>query len=378
MGNALKYNYKNKCRVLFRYSSHQFDTGSPKSLVAMIGLLEDTIYEPLYLATGVGPLLDVLEKGNIKIFHDNVIELSIKSPWQVISRISYYRKKLRELNVALLHMNEFGWNQDIVLAAWTLKIPVILHCHNPVKISSLNFNRFAAKKVLTVSEMQLSQIEGASLVKGKSDYLYNTLNISGYAEGTSIRESLGYTNNEILIGTVAQISHRKGTDVLIETSKLLIPKYDQLRFILVGPPGKGESELLAKISSDIKDSGLNGKVKILGSRTDIPDLLATFDIFFLPTRAEPFGMVIIEALAAGLPVVASRVGGIPEIINSNKLGRLVDDIKPEIFSEVIDSILKLEDRGASLGKAGQKSLIGRFDEDTIRKKLVSIYNSLIN
>src|ERR1035437_10475480 len=65
-----------------------------------------------------------------------------------------------------------------------------------------------------------------------------------------------------------------------------------------------------------KDSAFGGRLRFLGSRRDVPNLLATMDVFCLPSRAEPFGVVVIEALAAGLPVVASRVGGIPEILGT--------------------------------------------------------------
>jgi glycosyltransferase involved in cell wall biosynthesis len=365
-------------RVLFRYSSHQYDTGSPKSLVSMISLLLESNYEPWYLATGKGPLLDKLKSLGVNIIYDNVFELSIKSPWHAIGRIKYYRRKLLSLKINILHMNEFGWNQDIVLAAKTLNIPVVLHCHNDTKISYQNLNRFAASKVLTVSKKQLEKMENKAMVEGKCDYLYNTLNIPYISQASSIRNILGYTENEIIIGTVAQISHRKGIDIIIETAKLLLPKYERLRFVIVGPTGGREDLYFEEIKQKVVKYELTQKVDFLGSRGDIPDLLATFDLFFLPTRHEPFGMVFTEALAAGLPIVASDVGGIPEIISSSDLGLLVNGVDPKLYSTAIESILNLPDNGFSLGKAGQESLKGRFDEDTIRKKLVGIYDSLTN
>ena len=364
-------------RVLFRYSSHQIDTGSPKALLAIIDLLKDSHYEACYLATGKGPLIDQLLKRKIEISFGDVEELSIKSPVFMLKRIMYWRKRLRELDISLLHMNEFGWSQDVVISAWSLGIPVILHCHNPSAISPNNLNRFAAKKILTVSKNQLNAMENVSLIRDRCDVLHNTLDPNKFASGHSIRESLGISDKNIVIGTIAQICHRKGVDIFIETAKKLFRTNNNLHFLIIGPTGKGEEEFAQALYLSIKDNELKHNIHFLGSRSDIPNLLASMDIFFLPTRAEPFGMVVTEAMAAGLPVVASMVGGIPEIINSKEIGVLVKEINAESFSREIQTILNSDDVGRGIGKKGQESLISRFDCSTIRKKLVGIYDDLL-
>jgi glycosyltransferase involved in cell wall biosynthesis len=114
-------------------------------------------------------------------------------------------------------------------------------------------------------------------------------------------------------------------------------------------------------------------VRFLGSRNDIPDLMASLDLFVLPTRAEPFGIVILEAMAAGLPVIASKVGGIPEILSSPEVGTLVDPLTPEAFASAVHEVLCRPDRGRSMGQKARASLIGRFDTVTGRERLQKIY-----
>jgi glycosyltransferase involved in cell wall biosynthesis len=369
---------KNKHKVLFRYSSHQLDTGSPKALLATIALLSDTSYQASYLATGNGPLVDELEKRKVPIIKDSVEEISLRKPIRAFQRVMYWRRKLKKENYSLVHMNEFGWSQDIVIAARTLKIPVVLHCHNPTNIHFNNLNRFAASKILTVSKNHLNDIENVHRIKHKCDVLYNTINPEEFASGHSIRSELNIAKDEIVIGTIAQICHRKGVDIFVDCAKKLMEKHHNLRFIVIGPPGKGENSYVQEINDSLNNTTFGHKINFLGSRDDIPDLLATMDIFSLPTRAEPFGMVITEAMAASIPVVASEVGGIPEILSSPKYGFLVKTIDSEHFYKVINSILKSKDLGKDIGICGKNSLIGRFDEASIKRKIVEVYDELLS
>jgi glycosyltransferase involved in cell wall biosynthesis len=122
-----------------------------------------------------------------------------------------------------------------------------------------------------------------------------------------------------------------------------------------------------------EEPDLRGRVRFLGSRSDIPDFLASLDLFLLPARAEPFGIVVIEAMAASLPVIASKVGGIPEILSAPEIGRLVDPLTPEAFARAVREILALPDRGKSMGAKARLSLMGRFDMAAAGERLKKIY-----
>ena len=126
----------------------------------------------------------------------------------------------------------------------------------------------------------------------------------------------------------------------------------------------------------IRKGPLKESVVYLGSRADIPDILATFDVFFLPTRAEPFGMVVIEAMASGIPVVASHVGGIPEIITSQDIGRTVSPLTPEAFAGAIIELLHMGDQVRAFGERGRQSLVGRFDLAKMGATLGAVYKGL--
>src|ERR1019366_5845057 len=113
---------------------------------------------------------------------------------------------------------------------------------------------------------------------------------------------------------VAQMVQQKGIDILIETASILLRERSDLVFLVAGRTVPSEEEFGRRMRSAAEEPDLRGRIRFLGSRSDIPDFLASLDLFLLPTRAEAFGIAVIEAMAAGLPVIARKAGGIPEIL----------------------------------------------------------------
>ena len=111
-----------------------------------------------------------------------------------------------------------------------------------------------------------------------------------------------------------------------------------------------------------QDVGLNGRVSFLGwqNRAQVGDLLRRCDVFVLPSRSEPFGIVIIEAMACGKPVVASAVGGIPEIIHQGENGILVEPEDPAALGDAILRVLEDEGLRAEIGRNGLKTVRRSF------------------
>lgn len=153
---------------------------------------------------------------------------------------------------------------------------------------------------------------------------------------------------------------------------------DHLVFVIVGPDGTGEEQFATQMRAQaVEDPALRNRVRFLGSREDIPEFLKSLDLFVLPTRAEAFGIVIVEAMAAGVPVVSTNTGGVPEIVNSAEIGLLVSDVTPAMFASRISEVLELPDRGRAMAAKAQDSVRQRFDSSVIGKKLGSIYAGVL-
>jgi len=366
-----------KFRVLYFYSSLQIDTGSPRVLIQMIHGLDRSRFQPLFLAPGEGPLVQALLDEGVEIIRGVVSSLTYRRPWRSIFSVLRQVELLKRWKVDLLHVNEFGWNLDLVLAAWMARIPVILHVHTPDGVALQNLDRFAARKVLFCSRSVMENFVRVDRLGGRAEVLYNRIDTEAFARGRKIAADLGLDGRDIAIGTVAQISQRKGIDIILESARILLAERDDLVFLIVGPEAQNEREFCRRMHAAAEAPALRGRVRFLGSRQDIPDILASLDLFLLPTHADPFPVAVIEAMAAGLPVIASRVGGIPEMVSSPELGFLVDSESPEAFAEVIRSVLARTDRGRSVGAKAQVSAGERFNARRGAEHLHSLYLGLL-
>lgn len=369
---------KRTSRILYHFSGQGALTGSPRALLTMIDSLDRDRFEPAFLGASTGPLADELGARKVEIIDCRVASASWREPLTSIMNVREKRRLLVQSKVDIVHMNESGWNSDLVLAARLAGVPVALHLHNPAAVLRRNLNFTIARKVFLCSRAQASQIENFDRIKERSVVLHNAVDIDYFAKGHSIRHEIGLTNDEIVIGTVAQVGHRKGSDLFLDTAERLLEKCASanLKFVMVGPPAVGEDAYFRSIMGRLQQGRLKESVTYLGGRTDIPNVLASLDIFFLPTRAEPFGMVIIEAMAAGLPVVATAVGGIPEIITDDEIGRMVSTTLPAAFEAAIVGLLDRGEGRKIMGERARKSLYGRFDLRSMGEHLRTVYEEL--
>ena len=360
-------------RVLYYYPYLNFDTGSPKAMAQMIETLDRSIFQPVYCAAGEGPLVEALRLRSVEIVAGKPGAVNFRRPLKAVAEIRRQAALLKSWNIHLLHANCFSWNTDLILAAWMLRIPVILHVHNAIDILFQNLVRFAAHKVLFCSRFEMGNCGHLYRVAGKAEVFHNVIDLKLFSSGHSIRDTLGVREDEVAIGTVAQIAYRKGIDILLEAARILLRERGDLVFLVAGPVAANENEFGCQIKAAAQEPPLNGRFRFLGSRTDVADFLASLDLFILPSRMEPMGIVVLEAMAVGLPVIASKVGGIPEILTSPEIGTLVDPVTPDAFAAAIRGVLALPDRGRSMGKKGKLTLSGQFDLAAGGARLKKLY-----
>jgi len=339
--------------------------------------LDRAVFQPVYCAGGSGPLVDALASRGVEIVRGQADSVTFRRPLAALAAIRRQSALLKSWRIDILHAHGLFWNTDLILAAWALRIPVVLHVHNPDAVAFQNLNRLAARKVLFCSGDVMERCGHLGRIADRAEVLHNAIDTSAMGRGSSIRAELGLNATDIAVGTVAQVTPRKGIDILVETARILLRERRDLVFLVAGPPPPGEEEFGRRMRAAAEEPDLQGRVRFLGSRSDIPDFLASLDLFLFPTRAEPFGIVVIEAMAAGLPVIASKVGGIPEILSSPEVGRLVEPLTPEAFAGAAREILALPDRGKSMGARARLSLTGRFDMATAGERLKRIYLDLL-
>jgi len=171
-----------------------------------------------------------------------------------------------------------------------------------------------------------------------------------------------------VVTTVGRLQQWKGQHVALAAAVRVVREFPQARFLIVGDALFGiEKEYPQRLRSLVRELGLGDRVMMLGHRNDIPAILAASDVVLVPSiNPEPFGIVTIEAMAAGKPVVASNAGGSLEILTHGDTGLLVPPNSPDALAEAIMQLLANRELRSAIGMRASQVVRDRF---TVKRAL---------
>ena len=178
-------------------------------------------------------------------------------------------------------------------------------------------------------------------------------------------------DSELLIGTVARLIKAKGLDTLLSAFSDVHESLPETHLAVVGEGPKSNALRAQSRQLEISDS-----VTFTGFRSDIPALMNAFDLFVLPSRREGFGLVLLEAMAAETPVVATRTSAIPEVVNDSQTGLLVPVEDPGAMAAAIQTLLTSDDREAR-GIRGRERVQETFSIESMVQATEEIYRDLL-
>jgi glycosyltransferase involved in cell wall biosynthesis len=174
-------------------------------------------------------------------------------------------------------------------------------------------------------------------------------------------------HDPVVIGTAALLERRKGIDVLLEASARLSTPH---RLVVYG-----DGPLRAELESVARD--LVAPTEFPGFVSDVEEKIAELDVFVLPSRGENLPIAILEAMAAALPVVATRVGGVPEVVVDGETGLLVEPEDAAELAEALDRVASDEAFRQRLGQAGATRIVEHFDARSTARQMVELYRKLV-
>ncbi|MET0012467.1 MAG: TIGR03088 family PEP-CTERM/XrtA system glycosyltransferase [Sedimenticola sp.] len=183
--------------------------------------------------------------------------------------------------------------------------------------------------------------------------------------------------DSFVVGTVGRIQEVKDQLTLVKAVALLVSKNKEyrkaVRLIIVG-----DGPMMQELSNLVENLGVKEITWITGSRNDIPELLQSMDLFVLPSKAEGISNTILEAMACGLPVLATNVGGNEELVVQGDTGELVPPENPQAMMKAIEGYLLNKDQRLAHGKAGRQRVEKMFSMDSMVGSYLSVYNELIS
>jgi len=194
----------------------------------------------------------------------------------------------------------------------------------------------------------------------------------GPCRGREFLESLGLTEDHTLIGMAAQFIPRKGHEVLFEAVPSILAIHPGARFLLFG-----QGPLHQEISSRVAEAEWRAAVHLPGFRDDLSDLLPCLDLLVHPASMEGMGVILLQAGAAGVPVVSTTVGGIPEAVDHGETGLLVPPGDPRALASAVIDLLDDPDRARRMGEAGRRRVKERFSVDRMVEGNLAVYHELV-
>lgn len=207
--------------------------------------------------------------------------------------------------------------------------------------------------------------------------IYNGIEYNKYdqyrRECNNVRKELGLSLSAIVIGSVGGLIHRKNYSALINVARIMLQQNNMLQFVIVG-----EGNERRNLENMIAASGLSRSIILTGFRTDIPRVIQAFDIFAMTTRAEGFGLALVEAMATGLPCVVYDIGPLNEIINKRQGGICVklDDI--DSFCCALDSLVVDPGKRSAIGNNARARVETLFSVDIMVHNYNKLYDRLYN
>lgn len=235
--------------------------------------------------------------------------------------------------------------------------------------------------IITVSENVRQQcLERDRVAPRKVVTLYNGVDLKQIDTTETprlTRAALGVSDTAPLITTVAHIRKIKGIDVLVRAAGEVHHKYPDAVFLVVGDVPERELDHFRELQNLCTQMRLDSVVRFVGSSESIPAILKLSNVFCLPSRSEGFSNALIQAMACGLPCVATRVGGNDEAILEGLSGYLVENEDAIGIADKICALLASPKSASRMGQTGRKIVEANFSDECMRRNLVDLYRNLL-
>jgi glycosyltransferase involved in cell wall biosynthesis len=232
-------------------------------------------------------------------------------------------------------------------------------------------------RVLCLTEMEIE--DHLKLEIGNWElfrYVYSGVPLEQYSKPATppeaVREKLGLPPDALVIGTVARIDPVKGIRYIVEAFRLLYDENPRAHLVLAG-----DGEDRPALETVAREYGIADRIHFLGHRTDVPDLLHAMDVFALPSLNEGYGKAIVEAMCAGRPVVATRVGGVPALIKDGETGLLVPPADPAALAHSAGLLINDAGMRRRLADAALRSVTDIYGVEAMIRLHDVIYTELL-
>jgi glycosyltransferase involved in cell wall biosynthesis len=290
---------------------------------------------------------------------------------------------IRRQEASLIHAHEFRANTFGTVVARLCGIPLVGTVHGKNYYPDHAKRRIAyrwvsrAAKMVSVSHDLRQFLEARiGIPLGRTTVIHNGVDpiqqVSS-AQVQEIRSELSVGEDEFVIGIVGSLYPVKGHMNLLDAMKTVLARYPKARLLVIG-----QGELERALKCRVSELGIERAVSFLGLRDDVPRLLPLLNLFVLPSLSEGLSVALLEAMSAGVAVIASNVGGNPEIVVNGETGYLVSPERSEELASRIIALASNQELTRSLGDRGRERVSRRFTTARMLEQYQDLYDSCLS
>lgn len=389
-------------KILFYNHTGQV-SGAERMLLLILSRLKRSAIEPLVVCPEFGQLQQMARELGVKVESVSGLEARFTSrPNQLLRYlksffgvIRHLRRTVVSIQPELLHANSIRAGIVATAATIGLRTRVLWHLHDllPQHPLSTLIRAFAAgssrTEMIAVSEAVARNFRGrwSRFMKDRVSVILNAIDLNKFqpdrAAKKKIRQQLRFREHDLVVGTVGQLTPRKGQLELLRAFSLALAQAPNSVLLMAGAPlFNRDHEYLELLKRTASELGISHKVRMLGARDDIDVIMQSLDLLVVNSKAEPFGLVILEAMACGTPVLAAAVDGIPEIISHGENGWLVppgDEV--ELAGAMAAAMVNLGRQSGlreRVAERGKQHVAAHFSADRYLADLQKFYVSRVN
>jgi len=379
--------------------------GGEIALYHLLLLLDQERFRPLVVLGEEGPLAVKLREWGIEtcviplpadVANTRKDSLGAGSLLKIreIGAIILYSFRLKSFikshGVHLVHTNSLKADLIGGVAARLARVPVVWHIRDRIENDYLPAPVAAAFRFLcriipdfivanSAATLETLHLPGpARQAVVHSGYALTQKTSTVVHDGVIPHVPTGKSGSSILIGLVGRIARWKGQHIFLEAAAIVRSRFPLARFQIIGAPLFGEEAYGEEIRALSTSLGLDDCVEFLGFCDDIDLLISELNILVHASiTGEPFGQVIIEAMAAAKPVVATRGGGVPEIVKDGITGMLVPMGDVAAMADAVGQLLADPEHARQLGLAGRERVLRRFTVEVTARRLESVFENIL-
>jgi glycosyltransferase involved in cell wall biosynthesis len=352
--------------------------GGERVASVLAAMLDADRYERVLCSTRSTPAQtfeeELLERGVRILVLERTSKVAFWAWWPLV-------RFLRRERIDVLHAHKFGSNLWGSILGRLSRVPVVIAHEHSWSYEGQPLRRFLDREVIARNaevivavsrEDERRMVEVERIKPSAIRFIPNGIP-TPERKNHDLRAELGLPHGTPVVGTVGQLRPEKALEVLIEAAKRLATQFPDLKILVVGH-GPVEDELQRLVAV----AALEETVLFLGRRNDVPDVLAAIDVAVCCSDHEGSPLSVMEYMAAGKPVVATMVGGVPDLIKDGEHGLLVPPRRPAELADAIAALLSDRERAQMMGESARLRQQEEFTLDAFVRRVEDLYEELFS